>query len=143
MINKDMITKVNGCVSTGKEANVYHAFTPEGDEYAIKIYKTSILIFKDREKYIEGERRFRRGPSRSNPRNLIKLWAEKEFRNLKRIASSEIPCPEPIQVKTNILVMKFLGKDMHALPRLKDTRLIAKRYCPIYEKTLLYMRILY
>lgn len=43
-------------MSTGKEANVYHAVSYDGEkEYAIKIYKTSILIFKDREKYIEGE----------------------------------------------------------------------------------------
>ena len=143
MINKGMITKVNGCISTGKEANVYHAFTPEGDEYAIKIYKTSILIFKDREKYIEGERRFRRAPSRCNPRKLIKIWAEKELRNLKRIYQSEIPCPEPIRVKTNVLVMKFLGKDMFAIPRLKDTHLEPEYYCEIYQKCLLYMRVLY
>ena len=80
-----MFTEVNGCISTGKEANVYHAFTPQGTELAIKIYKTSILIFKDREKYIDGEFRFRRAPSRCNPRKLIKIWAEKEMRNLKRI----------------------------------------------------------
>ena len=85
MINQDIFIKVNGCVSTGKEANVYHAFTPSGGEVAIKIFKTSILVFKDREKYIEGEHRFRRAPSRCNPRKLIKIWAEKELRNLKRI----------------------------------------------------------
>jgi serine/threonine-protein kinase RIO1 len=29
--------------------------------FAIKVFKTSILIFKDRERYVEGEFRFRRG----------------------------------------------------------------------------------
>ncbi|GME73497.1 unnamed protein product [[Candida] boidinii] len=54
------ITKVNGCISTGKEANVYHAVNEEtGKEFAIKIYKTSILVFKDRERYVDGEFRFR------------------------------------------------------------------------------------
>ena len=73
-------------MSTGKEANVYHAFAPlKAKEFAIKIYKTSILIFKDREKYVEGEFRFRRGHCKSNPRKMVKMWAEKEFRNLKRI----------------------------------------------------------
>ena len=66
---RGQITEFNGCVATGKEANVYHARgrgLPEegGDpnrELAIKIYKTSILIFKDRERYITGEFRFRHG----------------------------------------------------------------------------------
>jgi RIO kinase 1 len=123
LIKQDVLTEVNGCISTGKEANVYHGFTPSGSELAIKIYKTSILIFKDREKYIEGEFRFRRAPSRHNPRKLIKIWAEKEFRNLSRIVKSEIPCPKPIVVKTNVLVMTYIGSNMIAAPRLKDTKL--------------------
>ena len=30
-------------------------------EYAVKIFKTSILVFKDRDKYVSGEYRFRNG----------------------------------------------------------------------------------
>lgn len=90
-----------GCISTGKEANVYHAFrkrlaedeividkdslayshprintikggtvygSTEPMHYAVKVFKTSILIFKDRERYVEGEFRFRRGThAKSNP----------------------------------------------------------------------------
>lgn len=37
------------------QANVYHASTAAGDSRAIKIYKTSILLFKDRDKYVSGE----------------------------------------------------------------------------------------
>ena len=47
--------------SIGKEANVYHASTPLGLDRAVKIYKTSILVFKDRDKYVTGEFRFRHG----------------------------------------------------------------------------------
>ena len=45
MINQEIISEVNGCISTGKEAIVYHANSKDGD-MAIKIYKTSILVFK-------------------------------------------------------------------------------------------------
>lgn len=45
----------------GKEANVYHASTSGGLDRAVKIYKTSILVFKDRDKYVNGEFRFRHG----------------------------------------------------------------------------------
>lgn len=43
------------------QANVYHALTPERKHLALKIYKTSILVFKDRDRYVSGEYRFRRG----------------------------------------------------------------------------------
>ena len=43
--------QINGCVSTGKEANVYHASAPGGAELAVKVYKTSILVFKDRDRW--------------------------------------------------------------------------------------------
>lgn len=121
LINNKVIREINGCISTGKEANVYHARSYDGnEEYAIKIYKTSILVFKDRDKYVEGEFRFRHGHCRSNPRKMIRLWAEKELRNLKRIYESDICCPEPMWVKSNVLMMKFIGEDMIAAPRLKD-----------------------
>lgn len=58
LLNRGFISEINGCISTGKEANVYHATgVKEGihTDFAIKIYKTSILIFKDRDKYVSGE----------------------------------------------------------------------------------------
>src|ERR1700733_13529818 len=90
------------------KANVYHAVTQDTKHLALKIYKTSILVFKDRDRYVSGEHRFRRGYSR-NPRKMVKLWAEKEMRNLKRLATAGIHCPEPVEVRENILVMGFLG----------------------------------
>jgi hypothetical protein len=52
MISSNVITEVNGCVSTGKEANVYHASTPDGLSLAIKVFKTSILVFRDRDRCV-------------------------------------------------------------------------------------------
>lgn len=54
MLNRGVFSEINGCVSTGKEANVYHAQAPGGAELAIKIYKTSILVFKDRDRWVGG-----------------------------------------------------------------------------------------
>jgi serine/threonine-protein kinase RIO1 len=61
-----------------------------GTGCAIKVFKTSILVFKDRDKYVTGEFRFRRGYCKSNPRKMVRLWAEKEYRNLNRSATSII-----------------------------------------------------
>lgn len=143
LMNNGCFTEINGCISTGKEANVYHALTAKGASLAIKIYKTSILVFKDREKYIQGEFRFRKGYCKSNPRKLIKLWAEKEIRNLKRIHQSGIPCPEPILVKTNVLVMEFLGENMVPAPRLRNAELTTEQLSQVYLDLVMMMRRLY
>lgn len=158
MINRNIVSEVNGCLSTGKEANVYHAMsTPQPADSdaivtplhrAIKVYKTSILVFKDRDKYVTGEYRFRQGYSKSNNRAMVKVWAEKEMRNLKRIHASSIPCPEPIHLRLHVLVMGFLGdKRGTPAPRLKDVILEggdeANRWRQLYLQLLGYMRILY
>ena len=50
-----------------------------------KVYKTSILVFRDRRRYVDGEHRFEKGyTSGKNPRKMVQLWAEKELRNYKR-----------------------------------------------------------
>ncbi|KAK6860351.1 serine/threonine-protein kinase RIO1 [Apiospora arundinis] len=126
MINRGFVSEVHGAISTGKEANVYGAVAyPDLDgppiQRAIKVYKTAILSFKDRERYITGEHRFKSGAEKGNSRKMVKLWAEKEFRNLRRIHSAGIKCPEPIQLKLHVLVMELLGdRKGYAYPRLRD-----------------------
>lgn len=55
LLHKEVFKTVEGCISTGKEANVYHAITKDNKSLAVKIYKTSILKFKDRDRYVTGE----------------------------------------------------------------------------------------
>lgn len=111
---------IHGCISTGKEANVYYAVAPGGLERAVKVYKTSILVFKDRARYVEGEYRFRHGYCKGNPRKMVAQWAEKEMRNLKRLRAAGLNCPEVLELRQNVLVMEFIGEDGDAAPRLKD-----------------------
>lgn len=111
MLGRGLIERIDGCVSTGKEANVYHALTPEQRHLALKIYKTSILVFKDRDRYVTGEFRFKSGYARSNPRKMVRLWAEKEMRNLRRMRGCGMRVPEAIEVRENVLVMEFMGVD--------------------------------
>ncbi|KAF4749129.1 Serine/threonine-protein kinase RIO1, partial [Perkinsus olseni] len=55
MRNRGVFNELLGTISTGKEANVYYATTSTdgGRGLAVKVYKTSILVFKDRSKYVE------------------------------------------------------------------------------------------
>ena len=48
--NGEAFSALHGCIATGKEANVYRADGEDNIDLAIKIYKTSILVFKDRKK---------------------------------------------------------------------------------------------
>lgn len=54
---------------------------------------------------------------------LIKLWAEKEMRNLKRLEAGGVKCPAPLVLKENVLVMQFIGKHGTPAPRIKDVHL--------------------
>jgi RIO kinase 3 len=75
MLNSEVLESLHGVVSTGKEANVYHAVGKRlipteaemetlpfaeararsslvGGDYALKIFKTTLNEFKNREEYI-------------------------------------------------------------------------------------------
>ncbi|KAJ2452484.1 Serine/threonine-protein kinase rio1 [Coemansia sp. RSA 2424] len=144
LLNQGVVYEIHGCISTGKEANVYHAVTESGEHRAIKIYKTSILIFKDRDRYVTGEYRFRHGYSRHNPRKMVRLWAEKEMRNLKRLNAAGIPSPCPVILRQHVLVMEFLGTpEGWAYPRLKDAVIPANRFPTLYYQLVRDMRVMY
>jgi len=153
LINRSILHSLNGVLSTGKEANVYHALSdPPADSSsqtplhrAVKVYKTAILIFKDRDRYVTGEHRFRHGYNKSNPRSMVKIWAEKEMRNLKRLWAAGIPCPEPICLRLHVLVMGFIGdKRGWPAPRLKDASIDdVSVFDGLYTDLLTYMRLMY
>lgn len=164
MLGRGLLDRIEGCISTGKEANVYHAislidhFTAESKpiSLALKIYKTSILVFKDRDRYVTGEFRFRSGYAKKNPRKMVRLWAEKELRNLKRLAEKKIRCPRVLEVRSNVLVMEFLALEndeddesengsWKPSPRLKDALLpgLGQGLEELYWELMAMVRIMY
>uniref|UniRef100_A0A7N8YLU3 Serine/threonine-protein kinase RIO1 n=1 Tax=Mastacembelus armatus TaxID=205130 RepID=A0A7N8YLU3_9TELE len=140
MLSRGVISEINGCISTGKEANVYHASTSASDSRAIKIYKTSILLFKDRDKYVSGEFRFRHGYCKGNPRKMVRTWAEKEMRNLIRLQTAGVPSPEPLLLRSHVLLMSFIGKDNMPAPLLKSASLSESKARELYLQVLQNMR---
>lgn len=122
LINQDLLSSVNGCISTGKEANVYHGINDENNEhFAIKIYKTVTTRFIRRSVYVKGDFRFTNRYIGQNRLKAVKVWAEKEMRNLKRIYDNGINCPEVIILKSHILVMRLIGnRNGWSAPKLKD-----------------------
>ncbi|KAM3721233.1 Serine/threonine-protein kinase [Dirofilaria immitis] len=143
LLQRDIFDRIDGCVSTGKEANVYHALTVDGKSLAVKVYKTSILIFRDRDRYVSGEFRYRHGYCRRNPRKMITVWAEKEMRNLSRMHSAGLPVPKPIIVKQNVLVMDFIGVGSWPAALLKDIELSHELADMLYIELVGHMRKMY
>ena len=120
LMKQSVFGELAGCISTGKEANVYFGVNEDGSNVAVKVYKTSILGFRDRDEYVDGEFRFRHGYCKSNPRKMVALWAEKEQRNLIRLRNAGVNCPVVLKCTRNVLVMSLVGEPGRAAPRLKD-----------------------
>ncbi len=119
LLNSGVLYELNGVVSSGKEARVYWGKSKEGTDLAVKIYLTSSAEFKKgMHKYIEGDPRFK--DVKHDTRSLMAVWAQKEFRNLTEAYAVKVRVPKPIAVKSNVVVMEFIGKDGVSAPSLKE-----------------------
>lgn len=121
LMKDGLIDTIDFPISTGKEANVFRVTSPDGDFYALKIYRTSNLTFKRIARYIEGDPRFK--GIHGSRRKVIFAWAIKEFRNLQRMREAKIRVPEPIKFNQNMLVMEFVGTEGTPAPMLRDVEL--------------------
>jgi len=119
LLNSRVLYELNGVVSSGKEARVYWGTNKEGTDLAVKIYLTSSAEFKKgMHKYIEGDPRFK--DVKHDTRSLMAVWAQKEFRNLAEAYAAKVRVPKPIAVKSNVVVMEFIGKKGVSAPSLKE-----------------------
>lgn len=107
MMRSGIISYVNGVVSAGKESVLFWAAGPDGD-VALKTYLVTTSSFKRRMQYVAGDPRFSR--VRRGTRNIVYLWARKEFANLARCVESGLPVPRPVRVSGNVLAMEFVGR---------------------------------
>ena len=140
LLNSGVLYELNGVVSSGKEARVYWGTNKEGTDLAVKIYLTSSAEFKKGMlKYIEGDPRFK--SIKRDTRSLIALWAQKEFRNLEEACQAKVRVPKPVVVRSNVLVMEFIGKDGVSAPSLKEVSPDSPER--IYRILLTYVKRLY
>ena len=107
MITDHVVAYVNGSVSAGKESVLFWGVDENDDSIALKIYLVSTANFKKREPYIIGDPRF--SHLKKGTKNLIYLWAKKEYRNLTQCYEAGIPVPRPLYVLNNVLAMEFIG----------------------------------
>ena len=117
-ISNGYLETIDYPVSTGKEGNVFHGTTPQGGSVAVKIYRTNTATFRSFMTYIAGDPRF--GNVRPNRRDIVYVWAQKEYKNLQRYLEAGVRVPTPIAWRQNVLIMDFVGHQGSPAPRLKD-----------------------
>lgn len=126
--SKGYLDALGGTVSTGKEANVFHALRVQDDkeqELAIKIYRINNSNFKAMQEYLIGDVRFRN--IRHTKKDIVLAWTRKEFRNLSRAIGSGLNVPKPIVTERNILIMDFKGTDNISYPQLREFKLTTEQ----------------
>ncbi len=114
---RKVISDIYWVVSTGKEADVFYAKSPRGEELAVKIYRIHTSKFRRMDLYTLGDRRF--GRARSKLKSKWK-WASREFKNLTIAWKNGVHVPKPVAIYRNIVVMEFIGENGNPAPQLKD-----------------------
>ncbi|XP_059158948.1 serine/threonine-protein kinase RIO3-like [Physella acuta] len=149
MVNSGYLSSIDGITSEGKEAMVFTASGGMKDEVELpkhvilKVFKTTMNEFRTRAKYVQGDHRLSKDVyKKQNPRKIIKLWAEKEYLNLKKMRRQNIPCPTPLTLKKHILAMTCIGGEKPA-PKLKETKLALEDLQIAYEQTVELIKNLY
>jgi RIO kinase 1 len=141
LANHDIIEALGGVISTGKEANVFHALGPSQTELAVKIYRIQTSDFKAMQDYIIGDPRFQ--SIRRTKKDIVFAWTKKEFRNLMRASKARVRVPAPIDYERNVLVMEFMGHAGIPFPLLKSAVNEIDDIEAVYNVTIEYMKRLY
>jgi len=109
LINSKIIAYVNGVVKAGKESVVFWAKDYDDNDIALKIYLVTTSNFKRRSQYVTGDPRFT--SVKKGTKNVVYLWARKEFQNISKCYDIGISVVKPRHVSKNILIMDFEGID--------------------------------
>ena len=135
-----VIGEVKGSLAAGKESKVYLAEAPDGSLVTLKIYLTVSAEFKKRMQYIAGDPRF--SDIKRGSRNMMSLWARKEFKNMQSARSAGVKVPAAIAVKKNVLVMEYVTDSEGDPARpLVDTEVAPDDYRQVIEQiSLLYKK---
>lgn len=155
LVDHQVLDAVHGVISTGKEAVILHAEgghiqgkNGEDDvlvpkECAIKVFKTTLNEFKNRDQYIRDDYRFRTRFNKQNPRKIIHMWAEKEMHNLTRMHQAGLHCPQVVLLRKHILVMSFIGSDGVPAAKIREAILSSRQVNTACEQVLSMMQTMY
>jgi len=106
----------------------------------IKVFK-AVNEFKNRAVYLLPNLAEEFERAKQHPRACIKMWAQRELKNLQLLHKYGVRCPQPIGLFGDaVLLMQFLGVDGVPAPTLHeidDHELNKRRWARLYEKCVL------
>ncbi len=138
LVQDGHVEAFGGPISTGKEANVYHALGDDR-EVAVKVYRINASNFRQMREYLEGDPRFEGLGGKK--KDVVLAWVKKELANLERARAAGVNVPEPIAAERNVLVMEYFGDDDGRAKRLGEVQIENPETA--YEVVREYMRRLY
>ncbi|SDR26789.1 serine/threonine-protein kinase Rio1 [Natronobacterium texcoconense] len=138
LVQDGYVEAFGGPLSTGKEANVYHA-QGDGREVAVKVYRINASNFRQMRDYLEGDPRFEGLGGKK--KDVVLAWTKKELANLRRAQKAGVRVPEPIAAERNVLVMEYIGNEEGRAKRLGEVHIENPETA--YEVMREYMRRLY
>ena len=119
LINKLDISAIS-MLEEGKEAVVLSGLRKEKELIIIKVYRVDACDFKKMWKYLVEDPRFKGVNKRTHA--VVKIWCQREFKNMMIACAAGVNCPKPIAFKDNILIMSFIGDKGALARRLIDVR---------------------
>lgn len=131
LLNKNRIS-VESLIKEGKESVILSGKTKEGDWIAIKVYRTEACDFKSMWKYLVGDPRFKKVKKKRH--SVVKLWCQREFKNLKIAQDAGVDCPKPYDFKENVLIISFIGSGRELAPMLIN--IVPKNLEEVYKEVL-------
>jgi len=140
LMSKNILDRMGGPVSTGKEADVFLAYK-NGEPIVVKIYRLATSSYFKKAtilQYLQGDRRFT--DIKKNKTSIIFAWVQKEFKNLILASKAGLNAPKPLGVYKNVLAMSAIGGEEPA-PRMIDSPPKDPLQC--YESILEQLRLLY
>ncbi|MEY7849278.1 serine/threonine-protein kinase Rio1 [Natrarchaeobius sp. A-rgal3] len=120
LVQDGYVEAFGGPLSTGKEANVYHALGDDHD-VAVKIYRINASNFRQMRDYLEGDPRFEGLGGKK--KDVVLAWTKKELANLRRAKNAGVRVPEPIASERNVLVMEYIGNEEGRAKRLGEVHI--------------------
>ena len=126
LITSKIISYVNGVVKAGKESVVFWAKDPEDNDIALKIYLVTTSNFKKISQYVMGDPRFTN--VKKGTKNIVYLWARKEFQNISKCYDCGINVVKPIHISKNVLVMEFVGNNGRPEKNLLESDVVEEDY---------------
>jgi len=131
LLNKNRIS-VEALIKEGKESVIISGKTKGGDWVAIKVYRTEACNFKSMWKYLVGDARFKKVKKKRY--SIVKLWCQREFKNLKSAWNAGVSCPKPLDFMENVLITSFIGNGKEFAPML--IKIIPKNLKIVYKEVL-------